>query len=458
MSLHNAHAGETCVIIGNGPSLNDIPNEFLQQYPTFGTNRIYLREGFTPTYYVSVNPLVIEQSLAEINSLSCRAKFVSYPFANQVPGCYPLVSAPISLFSKTPDRYVYEGYTVTYVCLQLAYWMGFTRVLLVGVDHAYAHSGQPNEELVAEGADVNHFHPGYFSNGAKWNAPDLLKSEIAYRVAREVFEGANREVLNLTTQTHLNIFPKEDWRLFIGSRNQPCIPEVVRKDGVEKVSAIVSAYYAEPFLRGRLDNLLSQTLIPEIVAVCHEGSPEQTILSEYTHPNVRQVLFPEDARIPNVYEAWNAGIVAAQGEYLTSANSDDRHNEDALEKAVKVLDRNPKVDAVYFDLAAVKEVDGLPFTFFTWGEGGIEQLLQGCFLGPMPVWRKSLHEKYGLFNPAFRIAGDYEFWLRIAYQKARFLHIPEVLGFYTDRKDSVEHREDVRALWETARARALYRA
>ena len=59
--LADKHRGETCLIIGNGPSLNDVPLEFLHKYPSFGTNRIYLKEGFTPTYYCSVNPLVISQ-------------------------------------------------------------------------------------------------------------------------------------------------------------------------------------------------------------------------------------------------------------------------------------------------------------------------------------------------------------------------------------------------------------
>ena len=41
--MKNSRKGETCLIIGNGPSLANIPLKFLKKYASFGTNRIYLR-------------------------------------------------------------------------------------------------------------------------------------------------------------------------------------------------------------------------------------------------------------------------------------------------------------------------------------------------------------------------------------------------------------------------------
>ena len=59
--MKNRHKGETALVIGNGPSLSDMPLGFLTMYHSFGTNRIYLLDGFMPDYYVAVNNLVIEQ-------------------------------------------------------------------------------------------------------------------------------------------------------------------------------------------------------------------------------------------------------------------------------------------------------------------------------------------------------------------------------------------------------------
>ena len=212
--MKNKHAGETCIIVGNGPSLNDIPLELLEKYPTFGTNRIYLKNDFTPTYYVSVNPLVIEQSIDEINALESESKFIRAQLADKIEGAYPLRNAQAWTFSTDPLKYIFEGFTVTYVCMQLAFWMGFETVLLVGVDHYFKVKGRPNEQQTMKGDDPNHFDPNYFK-GAQWNLPDLESSERAYKIAKRKYEKAGRRIINLTTKTALDIFEKGDYKAWL---------------------------------------------------------------------------------------------------------------------------------------------------------------------------------------------------------------------------------------------------
>jgi len=205
------HKGETCLIIGNGPSLRDVPREFLLKYPTFGTNRIYLLEGFTPTYYCSVNPLVIQQFSEDIARIDAP-KFLpaSYCFDDT---CLPLNSSGMVLFSQDASQWIYEGHTVTFVCMQIAYYMGFKTVLLVGVDHSFVFDGRPNEQQVMEGNDPNHFHPDYF-RGRSWNNPDLVRSEHAYKLARAAYEAHGGRIINLTPGTKEQAFEKgniNDW-------------------------------------------------------------------------------------------------------------------------------------------------------------------------------------------------------------------------------------------------------
>ena len=190
----------TCIIIGNGPSLADVPIKFLDKYDTFGANRIYLH--YTPTYFVAVNPLVIEQYHEDIAKLDCE-KYIRSDFAHLVPGCIPLDTTPQPVFCRQPP--FYEGYTVTFVSMQLAFYYGYQTVLLVGVDHRYKYVGGPNEEHVLEGNDPNHFDPDYFK-GARWNNPDLAQSERSYRMARTVYKHAGRKIINLGPDSELDIF------------------------------------------------------------------------------------------------------------------------------------------------------------------------------------------------------------------------------------------------------------
>ena len=213
--IENLHKGETGIVIGNGPSLRDVPLDFLKSYPSFGTNRIYLLDDFAPTYYAAVNPLVIEQSLEQINLIDCSAKFIAEPFARLIEGAYILKSGSIPGFSREPYEWIYEGHTVTYVCLQLAYYMSFETILLVGVDHRFDVNGAPNSEVVSEGPDINHFHPDYFGKGVRWHLPDLYRSGLSYRMANAVFKKAGCKIVNLTPDSDLHIFEKgtiDEWR------------------------------------------------------------------------------------------------------------------------------------------------------------------------------------------------------------------------------------------------------
>lgn len=206
-----------------------------------------------------------------------------------------------------------------------------------------------------------------------------------------------------------------------------------------KVSAIISTYNSERFLRGRLDNLLQQTLYQrgelEIIVV-NAGSRqgEDYIIREY----LGCVTYIHSLREP-IYVSWNRGIALAKGEYITNANADDRYTRvDALDVMAKTLDGYPVNEIVYADAVVVGENGAASnkapyFGKIEWPEFDKKLLLQGYYGGPNPMWRKALHTQYGLFDESYHLAGDYEFALRLAANGVKFEHIPQILtAFYDD--------------------------
>ena len=226
-----------------------------------------------------------------------------------------------------------------------------------------------------------------------------------------------------------------------------------------KVTGLLSTYHDTELLRGRLDNLLTQDVDLEVVVIAQKDSKEIMVAANWwTYDEyIIDIELIETDGIPTLYNAWNMGILLAEGEYLTNINTDDRLYPGALQKMVDVLDNDPSIGVVYPDVDRVDEIDGEPFATYSWAEGGFDRLIKGCFLGPMPMWRKSLHDEYGLFDPTYHSSGDYEFWLRLAKAGVKFQRIPEPLGAYFDRQDNIENREPLRTAWETSRARSLYR-
>jgi hypothetical protein len=218
----NRFHGEKAVILCNGPSLLKSDLTLLEGLFTFGLNKIHLlfeKSKFRPSCVVSVNSLVIQQARGVLESLECPV-FLDSACYDVVPpkdNVIFLHSTTYPGFARDCGMSVHQGYTVTYVALQLAFHMGFSRVALIGADHSYTAQGRPNETAVASGPDGNHFDPNYFSGGVKWQLPDLAGSERFYLLAREVFAGAGREIVNATEGGQLELFRREALERFVVS-------------------------------------------------------------------------------------------------------------------------------------------------------------------------------------------------------------------------------------------------
>jgi hypothetical protein len=213
----NIHLGERCFIIGNGPSLNKMDLSPLANEITFGLNRIYLlfdKIGFNTTYYVAINRLVLEQFWSEIEKLT-MPKFVRWEYRSYFskPRKLLYIRRLKPSFSSDIRDGAWGGATVTYAALQIAFYMGFQQVFLIGVDHSFKTKGTPHQEVISEKDDPNHFVPNYFGKGTRWHLPDLETSESAYRKAKEQFLANGRQIFDATVGGKLDVFPKVDYQL-----------------------------------------------------------------------------------------------------------------------------------------------------------------------------------------------------------------------------------------------------
>jgi glycosyltransferase involved in cell wall biosynthesis len=212
-----------------------------------------------------------------------------------------------------------------------------------------------------------------------------------------------------------------------------------------KVTAIVSTYKSAAFLRGCLEDLTGQTLYArgevEIIVI-DSGSPdnEGDIVRDMqrAHPGIRYLRTERET----LYAAWNRAIGMARGRYLTNANTDDRHRADALEVMAARLDGDPGLAVVYGDCLITERPNesyarNSARRRHSWPDFSYAELQRRCIVGPQPMWRKSLHERWGLFDERYTVAGDMEFWLRIGRDE-RFEHLPEALGLYYENPTGLE--------------------
>lgn len=236
------------------------------------------------------------------------------------------------------------------------------------------------------------------------------------------------------------------------------------KDGTKPplVSAVVSTYKAERFLRGKLEDLEAQTIAHELeIIVIDSASPEDErgIVEEFQsrYDNIRYLR--TDKR-ETVYQAWNRGIGMATGEFVANANTDDRLRNDAYELLVRTLREHPECVLAYPDMRITLAENGsfdnhVPYGFKSWPPYSLTSLLELCCVGPFPLWRRSLHDEIGYFDERYQCIADYEFWLRAA-KRHSFIHVPQFLGLYWLNENTVSRNGDLPTL-EYLYIQKLYR-
>lgn len=212
----NIHKGQRCFIVATGASLSakDLETLYLHNEKCISMNRIYNIFGNTswrPDYYMIEDMLMIEDLSREIADMDIPVKFIASEPASywEQDGLknsikYQLFNLDhqgddLPLFSSKAERCIYEGSTVTYACIQMAVYMGFREIYLLGVDFNYS-SNLYDEK--------NHF-AGYQRDGmVRLNAVQPERMKAAYQSAREYADANGIYIYNATRGGKLEVFER----------------------------------------------------------------------------------------------------------------------------------------------------------------------------------------------------------------------------------------------------------
>ena len=210
------YRGRRCFILGNGPSLNKLDLGKLNDEITFGTNGIFLiteKTGLKPTFYVATDSRAVECYLNLILKYQCHMKFISslqknfFQYKSDNITFFPL-SAEFEYYKKISfsldcSKVVYSCATVLYPTLQLAFYMGFSPIYLIGVDFHY-------KNLINN--DTNHFTPDYHRGYKKPLCfPDLQAAASAFKLAKEIADKTGKSILNATPGSKLEVFDRVNY-------------------------------------------------------------------------------------------------------------------------------------------------------------------------------------------------------------------------------------------------------
>lgn len=229
-----------------------------------------------------------------------------------------------------------------------------------------------------------------------------------------------------------------------------------------RVSIITVLFKCDPFVERFFANITGQTYFDKCELICFLPSNASAealgVLVDYQARFGDQIKVVTVTQDPGLYALWKQGIEMAQGEYISNANPDDLRSPHHVAKCVEALDALPDFDVCATQFAYTYDAkaswqEGLKPAEWIAGVAG-EFRAQDLFMVDdsgqaissrniphcMPVWRKSLHARFGYFDEqAFGPSADWEFWLRVLNRGARGWLVGEVLGLNYLSQDSYWH-------------------
>ena len=231
LNLKDIHKGKRCFIIGNGPSLKAEDLDKLKGEITFAANRIFKifpRTDWRPTYYICIDYLMYGIDYKEINHIDSKLRFVpleralaageiydEVTYYNRVVNCVDIKDGKIVrgkefAFSDNIEDVVYGGQTVLFDAIQIAAYMGFSEIYLLGVDCGYKLEVLENGSIVENNIEKNHFDDSYDEGleGKIAVVGTLYATRLAFEKAKESCEKKGIIIRNATRGGKLEIFQR----------------------------------------------------------------------------------------------------------------------------------------------------------------------------------------------------------------------------------------------------------
>jgi len=192
------------------------------------------------------------------------------------------------------------------------------------------------------------------------------------------------------------------------------------------------------FIKGYMEDMLRQTIFKEVqffILDCASPDNEAEIIEPYAkqHPNITYKRLDKD---PGLYPAWNFCIQNTNGNFLTNWNVDDRKTPWSLEIMRDRLVLNDDIDLVYGNTVMSSIPNEIwsnitsKYTYICNETDSWKDLLRNNNPHCMPMWRRSIHDRFGYFDEDYLTSSDADLWLKAAKGGSQMKKIDDTVGIY----------------------------
>lgn len=217
-----------------------------------------------------------------------------------------------------------------------------------------------------------------------------------------------------------------------------------------RLTVMVSIYNSGEWIENRLDNLLASSLKDMEIWCVNANSPDPR---DDEIPRKFPVKYVKLEKRNTVYEAWNYIISNSAGEFITNANTDDLIHPKGYERLIAALVKAGHKFGFVYPSWLSTSVPNQKWRTLQHTDpsrpGQYAGNIEAAGVGHFPLWRRSLHERVGLFDTNFRALADADWWARCYFvAKTQFKWVDDYLGCYLWRNgDNLWHRETKPEEW-----------
>jgi glycosyltransferase involved in cell wall biosynthesis len=202
-----------------------------------------------------------------------------------------------------------------------------------------------------------------------------------------------------------------------------------------RVTFGVATYERDTYLHEAVASCLAQTYedLEVLVVLDGGGNPRvDEVLSAFDDPRLRLVRHEANRGIA---EAYNTIVREARGDLIAMLGDDDVAAPDRIARQVAIFDRHPDTGVAH-GAATIVDADGVARGTWPSRDRSPHELLRhlvrkhNTLVDPTRTVHRRVYEAVGGYDPAFRLAQDFDFWLRAA-RRFRFRHVPgePLIGF-----------------------------
>lgn len=222
LNLKNSFSGKRCFIVGNGPSLITSDLEKIINEDCFAANlifKIFDKTKWRPKFYFVQDRYAKTEKFLE----KCNVEKIfigDYYWRTRMPKnsnayCFHterIMDADAMQFSDNVYKCIYDGGTITYTMLQMAMFMGYTEIYLLGIDHNYSRTIDKNRKISINNSLRSHF---FDDENPKEVIANIEMMEKAYQKAYEYACKNNIKIYNATRGGNLEVFERKNLDSFV---------------------------------------------------------------------------------------------------------------------------------------------------------------------------------------------------------------------------------------------------